>query len=143
MSPSEEPNGYGSWMALSQEDWLKIAVVNQIDYTVRHLPVAGCGFLLEVGNEVVAATAKHVLTYFKSVEMDAVDLNGTSLGHLSTGADLVSGRSMLAGAGRGDQYAAATHPMSNRLCLSRPSQENPAVNALAERLRQTETVVAL
>jgi hypothetical protein len=64
-------------MALPQEDWPKIAVVNQIDYTDGHHPVAGCGFLLEVGDEVLAATAKHVLTYFKSGEMDSVDFRGS------------------------------------------------------------------
>ncbi|MHC4126692.1 MAG: S1 family peptidase [Planctomycetota bacterium] len=76
-APSEEPDAYGSWMELPQEGWPKIAVVNQIDYTDGHHPVAGCAFLLEVGDEVVAATAKHVLTYFKSAEMDTVDFRGT------------------------------------------------------------------
>ncbi|MHC4305835.1 MAG: S1 family peptidase [Planctomycetota bacterium] len=76
-APSAEPDAYGSWMELPQEDWPKIAVVNQIDYTDGHHPVAGCGFLLEVGDEVLAATAKHVLTYFKSAEMDSVDFQGT------------------------------------------------------------------
>jgi hypothetical protein len=79
-APSEEPDAYGSWMALPQKDWPKIAVVNQIDYTDGHHPVAGCGFLLEVGDEVLAATAKHVLTYFKSAEMDSVDFRGTLRG---------------------------------------------------------------
>ena len=74
---SEEADAYGSWMKLPQQDWPKIALVNQIDYTDGHHPVAGCGFLVEVGDEVVAATAKHVLTYFKSAEMDSVDFQGT------------------------------------------------------------------
>ena len=33
--------------------------------------------LLEMGDEVLAATAKHVLTYFKSAEMDSVDFEGS------------------------------------------------------------------
>ncbi|MHC4711328.1 MAG: hypothetical protein ACYTA3_13180, partial [Planctomycetota bacterium] len=41
---SEEPDAYGSWMALPQKDWPKIAVVNQIDYTDGHHPVAGRGW---------------------------------------------------------------------------------------------------
>jgi hypothetical protein len=76
-APPEEPDAYGSWMKLPQESWPKIAVVNRIDYTDGHHPVAGCGFLLEVGDEVLAATAKHVLIYFKSAEMDSVDFRGT------------------------------------------------------------------
>ncbi|MHC5006761.1 MAG: S1 family peptidase [Planctomycetota bacterium] len=79
-APSEEPDAYGSWMELPQKDWPKISVVNQIDYTDGHHPVAGCGFLLEVDDEVLAATAKHVLTYFKSAEMDSVDFKGTLRG---------------------------------------------------------------
>ena len=74
---SEEPDEYGSWMELPYEDWPKIAVINQIDYSDGHHPVAGCGLLLEVGDEIVGATAKHVLTYFKSAEMDSVDFQGT------------------------------------------------------------------
>jgi hypothetical protein len=58
-------------------EWPRIALVNQIDYVDGHHPVAGCGFLLEVGDELLAATAKHVLTYFKSAEMDSVDFGGT------------------------------------------------------------------
>ena len=74
---SRESDVYGSWMKRPQAEWPKIAVVNQIDYVDRHHPVAGCGFLLEAGNEVLAATAKHVLTYFKSARMDSVDFRGT------------------------------------------------------------------
>ncbi len=74
---SPEPDLYGSWMKLPQEEWPRIALVNQIDYTDGHHPVAGCGLLLEAGDEVLAATAKHVLTYFKSDKMDSVDFKGT------------------------------------------------------------------
>ena len=68
---------YGSWMKRPPAEWPKIAVVNQIDYDDGHHPVAGCGFLLQVSDEVLAATAKHVLTYFKSAKMDSVDFEGT------------------------------------------------------------------
>jgi hypothetical protein len=74
---SEESDAYGSWMKRPPAEWPKIAVVNQIDYVDQHYPVAGCGFLLVVENEVLAATAKHVLTYFKSPKMDSVDFGGT------------------------------------------------------------------
>ncbi len=75
--PPDEPDSYGSWMRLPPAEWPKLAVVNQIDYDDQHHPVAGCGCLLEVGGEVLAATAKHVLTYFRSARMDAVDFEGT------------------------------------------------------------------
>ncbi len=68
---------YGSWMKRPSGEWPEIAVVNQIDYDNKHHPVAGCGFLLQVGDDVLAATAKHVLTYFKSAQMDSVDFEGT------------------------------------------------------------------
>ncbi len=74
---SEKLDNYGSWMKRPPAEWPKIAVINQIDYDDKHHPVAGCGFLLEVGDEVLAATAKHVLTYFKSAKMDSVDFEGT------------------------------------------------------------------
>lgn len=72
-----EADGYGDWMRRATDQWPKIAVVNQIDYDNKHHPVAGCGFLLEHEGKVVAATAKHVLTYFKSAKMDSVDFQGT------------------------------------------------------------------
>lgn len=76
-APSAKVDDYGSWVKRPRAEWPKIAVVNQIDYEDKHHPVAGCGFLLEVGDEVLAATAKHVLTYFKSATMDSVDFKGT------------------------------------------------------------------
>lgn len=74
---SDEPDVYGSWMKQPPARWPKIAMVNQIDYTDRHHPVAGCGFLIEVEGRVVAVTAKHVLTYFRSARMESVDFKGT------------------------------------------------------------------
>ncbi len=55
-TPVENVDSLGSWM---------------------ELPVAGCGFLLEFNGEIYAATAKHVLTCFRSEPMDAVDFAGT------------------------------------------------------------------
>jgi len=52
-------------------------MVNQIDYTDAHHPVAGCAFLLDTGDEILAATAKHVLRYFKSEQMNSVSFRGT------------------------------------------------------------------
>jgi hypothetical protein len=64
-------------MQLPREDWPEIALINRIVYTDGDHPVAGCAFLLEVGDRVVAATAKHVLVYFRSSEMRSVDFRGT------------------------------------------------------------------
>lgn len=72
-----EPNDYGIWMKRPPTEWPKIAVINQIEYENKLHPVAGCGFLLESYDEILAATAKHVLTYFKSEQMDSVDFKGT------------------------------------------------------------------
>ena len=77
VAQSTELDDYGNWMKRPRVEWPKIAVVNQIDYEDKHHPVAGCGFLLEVGDEVLAATAKHVLIYFKSAKMGSVDFEGT------------------------------------------------------------------
>jgi len=74
---SGKPDAYGSWMKRPPDEWPRIAVINQIKYIDRRFPVAGCGFLLEVEGEVLAATAKHVLTYFKSARMESVDFEGT------------------------------------------------------------------
>lgn len=68
---------YGQWMKLPQSQWPQIAMINQIEYTDANHPVAGCGFLLESGDEVLAATAKHVLLFFKSETMEAVDFKNT------------------------------------------------------------------
>jgi len=71
------PDEYGRWARLPREDWPPIALINQVTYTDKHHPVAACGFLVDTGDEVLAATAKHVLTYFKSKSMQSVSFNGT------------------------------------------------------------------
>jgi hypothetical protein len=52
-------------------------MINQIEYTDASHPTAACGFLIDTGDEVVAATAKHVLVYFRSGAMDSVSFGGT------------------------------------------------------------------
>ena len=68
---------YGKWMRKPQHEWPQITLINQIEYTDKKHPIAGCGFLLDTGNEVLAATAKHVLTFFKSGAMDSVSFKKT------------------------------------------------------------------
>jgi hypothetical protein len=71
------PGGYGDWMRNDPEDWPRITMINQIEYTDAEHPTAACGFLLDTGEEILAATAKHVLIYFKSESMDSVSFRGT------------------------------------------------------------------
>lgn len=70
-----EPSDYGRWMEKSQGEWPQITMINQIEYTDKNHPVAGCSFLLDTGDEILAATAKHILIYFKSDSMKAVSFN--------------------------------------------------------------------
>jgi len=73
----EEVTGYGHWMTKPQSEWPQITMINQIEYTDKSHPIGGCGFLLDTGDEVLAATAKHVLAYFKSENMESVSFNNT------------------------------------------------------------------
>ena len=72
---NNEQADYGRWMEKPQSEWPQITMINQIEYTDKNHPVAGCGFLLDTGDEVLAATAKHILVYFKSDSMKAVSFN--------------------------------------------------------------------
>ena len=65
------------WIEKPQSEWPLITMINQIEYTDKNHPVAGCGFLLDTGDEILAATAKHILTYFKSETMKSVCFNNT------------------------------------------------------------------
>ena len=65
------------WSQKPPAQWPHITMINQIDYTDKHHPVAGCGFLLDTGEDTLAVTAKHILTYFKSEPMTSVDFQGT------------------------------------------------------------------
>jgi len=69
--------GYGRWIEKPQSEWPQITMINQIEYTDKNHPVAGCGFLLDTGDEILAATAKHILTYFKSETMESVSFEKT------------------------------------------------------------------
>ena len=60
-----------------QSEWPQITMINQIEYTDKNHPIAGCGFLLDTGDEILAATAKHVLIFFKSDSMKSVSFGGT------------------------------------------------------------------
>lgn len=77
LGEEKKSDGYGQWMKKPQSEWPQITMINQIDYTDKHHPIAGCGFLLDTGDEILAATAKHILIYFKSESMDAVDFKNT------------------------------------------------------------------
>ncbi len=61
-----------AWIDEPQDQWPQIAMVNEIEYVDQYFPVAGCAFLLEAGGDTVAATAKHVLIYFKPDAMETV-----------------------------------------------------------------------
>jgi len=65
-----------AWIDRPRDQWPQIALVNEIEYVDQYFPVAGCAFLLEAGGDTVAATAKHVLIYFKSDSMSAVSFEG-------------------------------------------------------------------
>jgi hypothetical protein len=75
--PAAEPDDYGAWMSSPRSEWPQIAMINRIEYTDKSHPIAGCGFLLDTGDEVLAATAKHVLIYFRSERMDSVSFGDT------------------------------------------------------------------
>jgi hypothetical protein len=64
-------------MEAPQSEWPQITMINRITYTDRNHPVAGCGFLVETGDEILAATAKHILGYFKSDSMESVSFGNT------------------------------------------------------------------
>lgn len=73
----EAPVSYGSWMSRPPGEWPPITMINHIEYTDGTHPTAACGFLLDTGDDVLAATAKHVLRFFKSGSMDSVSFGGT------------------------------------------------------------------
>jgi len=66
-----------AWIDEPQDQWPRIAMVNEIEYIDQYFPVAGCSFLLEAGGDTVAATAKHVLIYFKSDSMRTTSFENT------------------------------------------------------------------
>jgi hypothetical protein len=52
-------------------------LINEIEYTGKHFPMAGCAFLLDTGRDTLAVTAKHVLKYFRSEQMNGVSFENT------------------------------------------------------------------
>jgi len=75
--PTKASNSTPEWFDLPPSEWPQITMINQIKYTDKHHPIAGCGFLLDVGSDTLAATAKHVLIYFKSESMTSVSFGNT------------------------------------------------------------------
>lgn len=67
----------GKWIHRPPGEWPQITMINQIEYVDKIHPVAGCAFLLATENDTLAATAKHILTYFRSTTMDAVAFKNT------------------------------------------------------------------
>ncbi len=61
-----------SWVQRPRNAWPQITMVNHIEYTDSVHPEAGCGFLLDTGFDTVAVTAKHILTYFNSDNMESI-----------------------------------------------------------------------
>jgi V8-like Glu-specific endopeptidase len=61
-----------SWITENQNEWPQIALINHISYVDKDYSVAGCGFLLDIGTDTIAVTAKHILSYFKSDSMNTV-----------------------------------------------------------------------
>jgi len=76
-SDSGQLKEYGEWMSKPQSQWPQMSMVNEIEYTDKHHPIAGCGFLLDTGKDTLAVTAKHVLVYFKSESMNSVSFKNT------------------------------------------------------------------
>lgn len=76
-APPANPEPVSHWMTEDPAGWPRIALINQIEYTDGMHPSAACGFLVDSGDEILAATAKHVLVYFKSEAMDSVSFAGT------------------------------------------------------------------
>jgi hypothetical protein len=60
------------WIDRPQNEWPQITMINQIEYVGKKFPIAGCSFLLDTGKDTLVATAKHILTYFKSDTMKSV-----------------------------------------------------------------------
>ena len=64
-----------NWIDKPQDEWPQITMINHIEYVDKTHPVAGCSFLLDTGKDTIAATAKHILIYFKSEKMKLDFLN--------------------------------------------------------------------
>ena len=63
------------WIKCPQNEWPQITMVNHIRYLDSEHHNAGCGFLLDIGADTIAVTAKHLLHFFKSNKMNSVSFN--------------------------------------------------------------------
>lgn len=70
------------WISLSKGQWPLIALTNHVQYKNgdRYLApsftYAGTGFLIDMGNDTLAATAKHALWIAKNKKSKSVQING-------------------------------------------------------------------
>jgi len=74
---SVESQNKENWINKPQHKWPQISMINSIEYQAKSFPVAGCGFLLDTGKDTIAVTAKHILTYFKSEQMNSVSFENS------------------------------------------------------------------
>lgn len=66
-----------NWIDKPQNEWPQVSMINSIEYQDKSFPVAGCGFLLDTGKDTIAVTAKHILIYFKSEQMNSVSFQNS------------------------------------------------------------------
>lgn len=68
-----------SWTQKPLNQWEQIALINNVKFNdaKSNNPYAGSAFLLDTGKEIVAVTAKHVLFFAKSKQMNSVHFRGT------------------------------------------------------------------
>lgn len=76
-SESNQPQETGRWIDRPHSQWPQITMINHIEYSDTTFPIAGCAFLLDTGDDTLAVTAKHILTFFKSIAMNSVSFKGT------------------------------------------------------------------
>jgi hypothetical protein len=74
---TNQTNDNKNWIDEPQNQWPQITMINHIEYIDKIHSVAGCSFLLDTGDDTLAATAKHILTYFKSKNMNSVSFKNT------------------------------------------------------------------
>jgi hypothetical protein len=74
---SNQSKNDGKWINKPQNEWPQITMINHIEYVDKTYPMAGCSFLIDTGEDTLAATAKHILTYFKSATMNSVSFINT------------------------------------------------------------------
>jgi len=128
-----------AWIDQPQDRWPQIAMVNEIEYIDQYFPVAGCAFLLEAGGDTVAATAKHVLIYFKSNSMTTISFDNSLVRWNmhpkdSPGDSVVVGRLINQDSAERIEYA----PSSNDWLLFQIEERSPRIEPLRFRNRPLE-----